>query len=135
MWVLDNDVLVKAIANNESSLATHITCLTIDNGYGAATPLHTLTGAIGNIAPSFGLNGSPQSILLTGTDGQNVYLSSTVAGGVTLTPPSIRQVVGHLDVDGYVRWCVPYRETTPKITVATTAPSTPAVGDIWVDIS
>lgn len=71
---------------------------------------------------------------LTASDGTNVYLSET-PGEVTITPPAIKQVVGVIK-DDTVCWIQPYREyNTPKITVATTSPSSPAVGDVWIDIS
>lgn len=43
-------------------------------------------------------------------EGDKIYLSATVPGGVTHIPPAIRQVVGYLNGDGDVLFCQPYRE-------------------------
>lgn len=116
-----------ASAASENTLATHVAVSSGDVFKGCIS-LYT------SARPLYGYSTPLDPVAITAADGTKVYLSET-PGEVTITPPVIKQVVGVIK-DDTVCWIQPYREyNTPKITVATTSPSSPAVGDVWIDIS
>lgn len=136
LWYRDhtNNNYALASASSISTLATHISVLPPDatDEVALGVSLYDIPAEVEYMF-SLGISNQLEDLILAGSEGAKVYLS-TVPGQVTLTPPAIRQVVGVLNADGKVLWHVPYREV-PNITVSTTAPSSPAIGDVWVDIS
>lgn len=124
-----------ASAASVDTLSTHISVARGIEGYslGLLIPTANLENTSVPEDFSYSISNPLQRIAFTGAeDGTKVYLSVT-PGEVTITPPAIKQVVGVISYE-VVSWCTPYREY-PQITVSASAPSTPSVGDLWVDIS
>lgn len=123
------DAYLPASAADVSTLATALSiCYDIGNAQGLAV----LAGAPFSrfvFALYGGFCGDLTYPTLSGSPGDLIYLSATVPGGVTLTPPAIRQVVGVIDSSSSIAWVTPYLETVVSIANEGT-PLTPHVSSL-----
>jgi len=103
--------------------------LAVDGGFVGtqAEWLASLVGPKGDQGDP-GTPGAPGSPGAPGTDGQSAYEIAMSDGFSGTESEWLASLVGPAGADG-----ADY--TGPTITVATTAPSGPAVGDVWIDTS
>lgn len=127
-WSQTDAGMVKAIATSEATLATH--CTLHYDSVASSVILGRLDPTFAEYATYYPVTRT--NIGITAADGTKVYLSATVAGGVTITPPAIRQVLGVVSSNMLALLPRPYRETV-TVSVGTVAPSNPAEGDVWID--
>jgi len=123
------DSYLPASAANVATLATALSiCYDVSNTLGLAVLLDGRARQF-DYALYGGFCGDLTYLTLTGSPGDLVYLSATVPGGVTLTPPAIRQVVGVIDSSSSIAWVTPYLETVVSIANEGT-PLTPHVSSL-----
>ena len=123
--IVQQDYVVVSPTTGQTVTIGNFTTYTIVAPGGA---LAALTIAL----PSAPIDGQEVVVLVT----QNVTALTITAGVSILNPPT--SIVGggtftYKYIQGYGLWALVQAPTSQKVTVGTTAPSSPSIGDLWVD--